>query len=170
VYCAACEWFVDMNSRVRRGAGDVRVPLAVSPDGYLRLTVIAFRSIPLTHLLSELDADTNLPPSTASGACLASIAGYTEWASQTTPAISLGWDWRIATTGGHVRYERAGEVRSNVMLLNAERRGMGALATGVLLGAAVDILRWERAVDQYISNRYACHLSNVTVTENRSSH
>jgi hypothetical protein len=158
-----------MKSRAGRGASGVRVPLAVSRDGYVRLTVSAFRSIALAHLLSELDADIDLPPSTASGACLTSIVGYTEWCSQTTPAISLGWDWRIATSAGEVRYQREGEVRSNVMLLDAQRRDMGALATGVLLCVAVDILQWERAVDQYISNRYACHLSNLTVTENRSS-
>ena len=141
----------------------------MSPDGYVRLTVTAFRAIALTHLLSELDADLNLPPSTASGACLASIVGYTEWASQTTPALSLGWDWRIATTAGRVRYEREGEVRSNVMLVDTRGRDLGALATGVLLGVAVDILGWEQAVDHYINNRYAWHLSNLTVTENRSS-
>jgi hypothetical protein len=158
-----------MNPRARRAASGVRVPLAVSPDGYVRLTLTAFHSIALAHLMSELDADIDLPPSTASGACLASIVGYTEWISHTTPAISLGWDWRIATAAGQVRYEREGEVRSNVMLLDAQRRDLGALATGVLLCVAVDILQWERAVDQYISNRYACHLSNLTVTENRSS-
>ena len=158
-----------MNSRARRGPSGDRAPLAVSPDGYVRLTVTAFRAIALTHLLSELDADLKLPPSTASGACLASIVGYTEWASQTTPALSLGWDWRIATTAGRVRYEREGEVRSNVMLVDTRPRDLGALATGVLLGVAADILGWEQAVDHYINNRYACHLSNLTVTENRSS-
>src|ERR1700692_1775812 len=102
---------------------------------------------------------------------MASIFGYTEWASQTTPALSLGWDWRIATTAGRVRYEREGEVRSNVMLVDTRPRdlaradtrprALGALATGVLLGVAVDILGWEQAVDHYINNRYACHLSNL---------
>jgi hypothetical protein len=158
-----------MNSRARRGTSGDRAPLTVSPDGYVRLTASALRAIPLIHLLSELDADVSHPPSTASGACLASIVGYTEWASQTTPALSLGWDWRIATTGGRVRYEREGEVRSNIMLLDARRRDLGAMATGVLLCVAVDVLRWEKVVDHYISNRYACHLSNLTVTENRSS-
>ena len=55
------------------------------------------------------------------------------------------------------------------MLVDARRRDLGALATGVLLCVAVDILGWEQVVDHYISNRYACHLSNLTVTENRSS-
>jgi Domain of unknown function (DUF4902) len=158
-----------MNSRARRRSSGDRVPLAVSPDGYVRLTTTAFRAIPLSHLLSELDADVGLPPSTASGATLASIVGYTEWSSQTTPALSLGWDWRIATAAGQVRYQRDGEVRSNIMLVDARRRDLGALATGVLLCVAIDMLEWERAVDHYISNRYACNLSNLTVTENRSS-
>jgi hypothetical protein len=158
-----------MNPGAGWGTSGERAPLAVSADGYVRLTVTALRAIALTHVLSELDADIHLPPSTASGACLASIAGYTEWASQTTPALSLGWDWRIATTGGRVRYQREGEVRSNVMLLDARRRDLGALATGMLLCVAVDSLGWEQAVDNYISNRYACHLSNLTVTESRTS-
>ncbi len=139
----------------------------VSPDGYVRVTAAALRAVPLAHLLSELDADLNLPPSTASGATLASIAGYTEWASQTTPALSVGWDWRIATSGCRVRYERQGEVRSNIMLVNARCQDLGELATLAVLGVAVDDLEWERAVDHYISNRYACHLSNFTVTESR---
>jgi hypothetical protein len=158
-----------MKPNVRRGTGDNHAPLMVSPDGYVRLTMAAFRAIPLAHLLSELDADVNLPPSTASGACLASIIGYTEWTSLTTPALSLGWDWRIATASGRVRYEREGEARSNVMLVDSRGRDLGGLATGVLLCAAVDVLEWEQAVDNYINNRYACHLSNLTVTERRSN-
>jgi hypothetical protein len=55
------------------------------------------------------------------------------------------------------------------MLVDARRRDLGALATAVLLCAAIDILDWETAVDHFISNRYACNLSNLTVTENRSS-
>jgi hypothetical protein len=158
-----------MNSRARRRSSGDRVPLAVSADGYVRLTTTAFRAIPLSHLLSELDADVSLPPSTASGATLASIVGYTEWTSQTKPALSLGWDWRIATAAGRVRYQRDGEVRSNIMLVDARRRDLGALATGVLLCVAIDLLEWEQPVDHYITNRYACNLSNLTVTENRSS-
>jgi Domain of unknown function (DUF4902) len=158
-----------MKSKARRGSRGKPATLTVSPDGYVRLTASAFRALALTHLLSELDADIGLPPSTASGACLASIVGYTEWASQTTPALSLGWDWRIETTAGHVRYEREGGIRSNVMLVDERRRDLGAAATDVLLCIAIDSLRWEQAVNHYISNRYACHLSNLTVTENRSS-
>ncbi|MFI4866600.1 MAG: DUF4902 domain-containing protein [Steroidobacterales bacterium] len=158
-----------MKSKARRGMRGKRATLTVSPDGYVRLTASAFRAIGLTHLLSELDADIGLPPSTASGACLASIVGYTEWASQTTPALSLGWDWRIETSAGQVHYQREGGIRSNVMLVDERRRDLGAAATDVLLCITIDSLGWQQAVNHYISNRYACHLSNLTVTENRSS-
>ena len=158
-----------MKTRAIRGTRSDRLPLVVSEDGYVRLTMAAFRAIRLNHLVSELDADPNPPPSSASGACLASIVGYTEWASQAPAALSLGWDWCIATCGCRVLYVRAGEVRSNVMLVDAQRRDLGALATGILLCDAVDALGWEQAVDDYISNRYGCHLSNLTVTESRTS-
>jgi hypothetical protein len=158
-----------MKPKARRGSRGRRATLTVSADGYVRLTVSAFGALALTHLLSELDADIGLPPSTASGACLASIVGYTEWASHTRPHLSLGWDWRIETSAGQVRYQREGGIRSNVMLVDERRRDLGAAATDVLLCIAIDSLAWERAVNHYISNRYACHLSNLTVTENRSS-
>jgi hypothetical protein len=137
--------------------------LRVSPDGYVRLSVAAFHATNLTHLLSELDPDNAAPASQALGASAASILGFTEWSSCSTPALSLGWDWRLETGAGQIRYERMGEVRSNIMLLDARRRDLGTVATEVLLGVAVDGLSWEQSVADYITNRYACHLSNLTV-------
>jgi hypothetical protein len=158
-----------MNSRAPRGQGARQLQLQVSDDGYVRLGVADFRSIPLFHCLSELDSDAPEPARRPSGAVAASIDGYTEWVSETTPALSLGWDWRIATTAGSVRYVRDGDVRSNVMLIDVRGGDIGAMATGVLLCVAVDALGWEKIVADYITNRYACHLSNLTVTETRSS-
>ncbi|HEY3730677.1 MAG TPA: DUF4902 domain-containing protein [Steroidobacteraceae bacterium] len=143
--------------------------LRLSDDGYVRLTLAALRTIKLTHLISELDPDTRPSPCRASGASAASIVGFTEWVSHTTPALSLGWDWRIATIAGQVRYEREGEVRSNAMLINVRGRDLGETASGVLLCIAVDRLEWKQVVDDYISNRYARHLSTLTVTESRTS-
>jgi hypothetical protein len=162
----------------RRPGGDERgesAPLVMSPDGYLRLGVPAFRAIRLSHLLSELDADADLPRGNACGACEASISGYTEWVSDGRPALSLGWDWRIATGVDRLRYQRDGEVRSNVMLLDARRRDLGARATAVLLCAAIDTLEWHTAVEHCIRHRYSgSHghgrdLVNFTAFENRSS-
>jgi len=126
----------------------------VSADGYVRVDMAVFCSISLVHLLSALDADADLPLTHASGACVASITGYTEWVSPGWPALSLGWDWSVATGEGRVRYQRDGEVRSNVMLVNARWRDLGAQASAMLLCAAIDSLEWESTVEHFIRDRY----------------
>lgn len=129
------------------------VALVVSRDGYLRLTLSAFRAIVLRHLFSGLDQDSE-SSTHAAGASEASILGFTEWVSDTTPAVSLGWDWRLNTLGGRPRYVRDSEVRSNVMLIEPGLGDLGDLATSATLSAAIDALAWEAETGQYISNRY----------------
>jgi len=139
-----------------------RLPLVVSADGYVRLTLAAYGAMQLAHLLSGLDVDAQLPSGNGVGASVASITGYTEWASHSASnsvsharaVLSLGWDWRIATGAGRVYYQRDGEVRSNVMLLDSRLRDLGARATDALLRAAIDRLDWTTAVEQFIGNRY----------------
>jgi hypothetical protein len=138
--------------------------LVVSQDGYLRLTLSAFRAIALRHLFSGLDTDTEAPDHYAAGASAASILGFTEWVSETTPAVSLGWDWRLDTNAGTPRYVRDGEVRSNIMLIEPGLGDLGDLATSATLSAAVDALSWAAETNHYITNNYGWHLSNLTVT------
>lgn len=128
--------------------------LAVCKDGYLRLTLAGFRSISLRHLLSELDEDISGPPASAAGASAASIIGFTEWASDTTPALSLGWDWRLDTEGSEARYVREGEVRSNIMLFEPGIGDLGDLATAATLCVAVDRLPWQTETHHHITKRY----------------
>ncbi len=138
--------------------------LAVSNDGYMRLTLSAFRALALRHLFSALDEDPHASAHHATGASIASIFGFTEWVSDTTPAVSLGWDWRINTSGRRPRYVRDGEVRSNLMLIEPGLGDLGDVATSATLCAAVDALAWDTEIDQYITNKYGWHLSNLTVT------
>lgn len=142
----------------------VRPLLVVSDDGYLRLTMAAFRRIGLRHLFSGLDDDTESRGHMPGGASVASILGFTEWVSDTTPAVSLGWDWRLNTTGGRARYVRDSEVRSNLMLIDPRLGDLGDAATNATLAAAVNALPWEAQTENYISNHYGWHLSNLTVT------
>ena len=138
--------------------------LVLSHDGYLRLTLAAFRAIALRHLFSGLDEDAEGPGHDAAGASVASILGFTEWCSDTTPAVSLGWDWRLNTHGRRPRYVRDSEVRSNVMLIEPGLGDLGELATSATLSAAVDALPWATETNNYITNQYGWHLSNLTVT------
>ena len=135
--------------------GSAAPALIVSEDGYLRLTLARFRAIHLRHLISELDEDAPLNGPEAAGATTACIAGFTEWISDTNPALSLGWDWRLDTSSGRdARYVRAGEVRSNVMLCEPGIGDLGDLATSATLCAAVDALAWQAATHDHITKRY----------------
>ena len=59
------------------------------------------------------------------GAQLSEILGYTEWVSTETPAITIGWDWRLSASKGAASCLRFGEVRSNVMLMDDQGRDLG---------------------------------------------
>jgi hypothetical protein len=134
-------------------AGGVTPVLAISADGYLRMTLARFRTIPLVHLLSELEDEAGIS-ATAAGASAATIFGFTEWVSDTTPALSLGWDWLLETSGRDARYVRQGEVRSNIMLCEPGIGDLGDRATSATLCAAVDALAWQAETHNYITKRY----------------
>jgi hypothetical protein len=129
--------------------------LTVSADGYVRLTLATFHTIPLVHLLSELDPDDVAHGASPTGASAATVVGFTEWVSETLHALSVGWSWCLATGNTTPRYERDGEVRSNIMLVDANGRDYGAVGTEVLLREVIDALAWQDKVSHYITQRYA---------------
>ena len=127
--------------------------LILSKDGYLRMTFVAFKNIPLVHLLSGLDEDHLGSRQSQADAC--DISGYTEWISPTTPVVTIGWDWRVEVSRGRPRYVLAGFPRSNIMFQDAERRDLGPVRTITLLKAAVDAMCWQEETKKAISARYA---------------
>jgi hypothetical protein len=148
---------VRIMSAAARPDRTVREPprLSVSTDGYVRLTLTAFHAVRLLHLFSELDPDAAAFAVSPAGASAATLVGFTEWASETLPALSLGWNWRLAVGNAPARYERDGEVRSNIMFIDANGRDYGTVGTDALLREAIAALDWQCAVSNYISNRYA---------------
>ena len=124
----------------------------MSPDGYVRLTLEQFQWIPLVHLLSDLDHD-EYPP-LHEGASQTHISGYTEWVSETAPVITLGWDWRMEGASGQTRYLRTGFPRSNIMLVDEQRRDLGHAITAKLLEAAIDKTAWPAVIQRHIIDRY----------------
>jgi hypothetical protein len=128
--------------------------LRPSEDGYLRLTLGAFRAVTLRHIFSDLNLDM-APTECPTAACETTIAGFTEWASNTRAAVSVGWDWRLDTSAARPRYRREGEVRSNVMLVAPGFGDMGSAATCAVLSAVVDRLLWEAEACRDIIDRYA---------------
>ncbi len=127
--------------------------IAVSPDSYIRLTFEAFRKITLVHLISGLDEDKS--ELLQEGAMSTEITGYTEWISEITPIISVGWDWTIRPTqekDGH--YKRISEPRSNLMLIDSQKRDFGSARTTILIETVIDEMAWQNKTYQYISSRY----------------
>jgi Domain of unknown function (DUF4902) len=107
-----------------------------SADGYIRLRPSDLCEIHVAHLFSALDQDA--PLVTGEGAVQTEITGYTEWASKTKPAISIGWDWALQMHGGRPQCVRYGDPRSNLMLTDIYGYDLGTHSTSEALGQWVD--------------------------------
>lgn len=119
--------------------------LTLSQDGHVRLRFDVLKKVNLIHLISGFDLDGNTPLE-ASGARLSPICGFTEWISDTRPALTLGWDWEFAAREGRLQCTRLDDPRSNIMLYDAQREDLGMLQTARLLGELVDDLDWQDPV------------------------
>lgn len=126
--------------------------LTVSMDGYIRLSFAELQGVHLIHLISGLDEDS--PAELSGGAILLAITGYTEWVSNTLPAITIGWDWQMEVVHDHVRLCRISEPRSNIMLQDAGRLDVGTEKTVALLEAFIDALNWQVDAQMHIDTRY----------------
>jgi hypothetical protein len=141
--------------------------ITLSADGYVRLTLDTFLAIPLVQLVSGLDEDN--PVSFQEGASFAPISGYTEWISTTTPTLTVGWDWQLGVSQGQPGYTQLDAPRSNVMLVDAQRRDLGSAKTTVLLQSVINSMAWQTELNKHIVTRYAGQpvnddLSVLTVT------
>lgn len=126
--------------------------LAVSADGYIRLSFGELQTVSLIHLISGLDEEFSSP--IYGGAMPTEIAGYTEWVSTTVPAITIGWDWEIDAGYSHFLPRKIGLPRSNIMLKDSCGADLGPEKTLILLEALIDALAWPMEVQDYIGIRY----------------
>jgi hypothetical protein len=122
--------------------------LAVSDDGYVRLTRTCLRELALVHVLTGLDLDEPECVRRTGGACATAITGFTEWVTRSDPALSIGWYWRLDAQ--RLVYERLDHPYSNIMLIDSHRRDFGHQASAILLGAEIDTLSWQRVVERHI--------------------
>jgi len=127
--------------------------ITLSTDSYIRVPLSSLLDAPFIHLLSALDE--TRPDSTLFDTSVCTISGYTEWITDTAPAITIGWDWEQTVSNSVSNYVRVGNPRSNLMLLDAGERDLGYDTSAVLLGSLIDTLRWQEEVNQAINARYA---------------
>jgi hypothetical protein len=129
--------------------------LAVSADGYIRQTIRALLSRRLVHLQSGLDHDDNHELNSQSlGAIATEWSGYTEWASETLPSLSLGWDWILEVQQPHLCYRMIGEPRGNIWLIDAQRRDLSHDDNLLALAQFADSLGWQATVAESLLQRY----------------
>lgn len=117
--------------------------LATSADGYIRLPLSRLSAMQFEHLGS--DADAGFLAELREQALPASNAGFSEWASDTTPAVSLGWGWYIHDTSNRM-LPAPDPVRSNVMLTDLHGYDLGPVATAHLFSAWLAGYDWQADV------------------------
>lgn len=126
---------------------------AATPDGYLRMRLADLQPLDFEHLLSYHDA--GLCAELLALGMPARLAGFTEWASVSTPAVSLAWGWYVASRSRAVLLAPDG-VRSNVMLIDAQGYDLGPKRTSELLHAWLHGLPWRSDVAMAIRGAPAC--------------
>jgi hypothetical protein len=125
----------------------------VSWDCYVRMTVEALTSLRLKHLMSAIDLDE--PDQCQKGTGLTQISGYTEWVSETTPTITLGWDWELNTLQAHPFVGRAGAPRSNIMIVDYLQQDLKYIENSRLLETFIDQLQWQEEVSESVNSKYS---------------
>lgn len=115
----------------------------MSPDGYIRLPLTNLSALPFVHLASSSDSDflEELKAQTIP----AHAAGFSEWKSITTPAVSLGWGWFIHSPSNRLLLA-PDPVRSNVMLTDIYGYDLGPMVTSNLFGTWLAIYHWQDVV------------------------
>ena len=76
----------------------------------------------MVHLMSGLDENSSSLISLADTA----ITGYTEWTSQGSPAISIGWDWKLVGFQRDVSLIQTGTPGTNLMFVDQSGQDIGA--------------------------------------------
>lgn len=120
------------------------------------MTFAAFQQAELVHLYSGIDEDR--PAANGIGANYSAITGYTEWVSNTAPAITIGWDWQLTGGQGTARLIHTGMPGSNLMLLDQHSQDLGPERTRQLLSAWLDIFSWQSETLSALNMLHACQV------------
>ncbi|EMN1929846.1 DUF4902 domain-containing protein [Burkholderia ambifaria] len=124
-----------------------------SPDGYVRLSENALAALALDHVASDLDA--SLLAELRDSAIDARLAGYTEWhrpARAGVAYLTVGWDWYLERATGTFVIA-GGDVRSNIMAVDANGADLGMFRTAAALVARLAGIDWPAAVASALLGR-----------------
>ena len=117
-------------------------------DGRLCLQRSELASLKLMHLLSGMDEDDR---SAADCGRLTTVSGYTEWISPQSSALTLGWDWQLASDYGHPKVVRLGLPRTNIQVLDDGMSPLPWEASLQVLAEFIDGFEWAPPALQAVS-------------------
>lgn len=109
--------------------------------------------MPFFHFFSESDTDFLLE--LRAQTIPASVAGFSEWVSDTSPAISIGWGWFVHNESRRILLAPDG-VRSNTMLVDAAGYDLGPLKTSSLFCLWLEELEWQSSVNEALQEIISC--------------
>ena len=121
--------------------------LTVSEDGYIRLSWHTLLGLDFSHLASGLDEE---PGRLRDAATPTLISGYTEWVSNTWPAVSIGWDWLLDMHNRNISLRRINDPRSNILLQRDDGRDCSSACSARQTGSFVDRLDWIGHVGRHV--------------------
>ncbi len=110
-----------------------------SPDGFIRMAFDTLQRTDFSHIISVVEDEER-------HAAQRVVSGYTEWASEITPRISIGWDWQLSIDGAKASICKAGSPRINVMLIDATEGDLGFWESVNMVDHFIDTLAWEHVV------------------------
>jgi len=126
--------------------------LYVSTDGYIRLTEKTLDIIPMRHLDSGLFVSDQVHGLKVD--VVSELTGYTEWSSQTSPSISIGWDWKLNCFKESRTYEIVGAPFSNLLLQDEFSNDLTVGENLKRISKIINKLDWVDDLKGHISKKY----------------
>jgi len=113
--------------------------MTYAPDGFIRLQYETLKVTGFSHIISVVEDEQTT-------AAQRILSGYTEWASEVVPRISIGWDWELSISGERASISKASTPRINVMLVDEAEDDLGFMQSVGLVDQFIDSLAWEHVV------------------------
>jgi hypothetical protein len=112
-------------------------------DGYVRMNYSALNALSLDHLVTFSDSEflmelymQGIPAATA---------GFSEWKTSTSNAVSLGMSWYVDLSTKRILLAPE-PIRSNVMLIDRKGYDLGMPQTSRLLRNWLNLFNWQDQV------------------------
>ncbi len=106
----------------------------------------------LIHLFSDLHLEAS-PQDHIDGPC--NLTGYTEWVSETTPVISISWDWEVNYHLSKKMMSVSGLPFTNITLTHDGELPMTEDDSLNAIRDWIESFSWQETVSELIKQRYS---------------